>query len=96
MDYKIFSSKQEKILYGYNDFKIDNYIYNNESSFTDPKPLTDIESILKEGEVKSYKKTLAWFKILINKEGQLIKIIPWINFKPLIDKITNNGYPRII
>lgn len=83
------TKKQEEALNKANDFKLDDYVYFDESNFNYTGPITNIDSIIQKGEIKNYVKTFAWLKIHINKKGDIIDIISPKNLKQVRDKSFN-------
>lgn len=66
----------QKLLENANLFKIDDYIYQFESSFNYTKPLSNIDSIFKQEIGKEYDKSFTGLELFIDKNGDLVSVIP--------------------
>jgi hypothetical protein len=89
IDKRIISKKEQRVLENGNSFKLENYIYFLEKDFNYPEPITNIDSILKLGKIKNYKKPHSFLKLLIDKNGNLIYATTNRGYKTDIDSIFN-------
>ncbi|WPO78954.1 hypothetical protein [Flavobacterium sp. KACC 22761] len=68
----------QKVLDNGNRFNLQDYIYNDNpdirSEFNYTKPITDIDSVFRNGKVKDYQKTYAVLALYIDEKGKLISI----------------------
>jgi len=66
----------QKLLNNANDFKLEDYIYNDydseRSEFNYTKPITNLDSIFKNGKIKDYEKTYTVLALYIDERGKLI------------------------
>jgi len=81
------NQKEQKVLNNGNSFKIDNYIYQNETGFNYTKPLTNIDSIMSLGYVKEYENPYMWLNLFIDKNGDLKAVSKHSNLRREIDSI---------
>ena len=92
LDKRPLSDWDKETLKKANQFKLENYIYSNELNFSFTETIINLDSIIKVENVKDYKKSFAWLKLLIDSEGNLIDIIHPNNLKQIKDK--TNGLTR--
>ncbi|EDP97011.1 hypothetical protein U8527_01680 [Kordia algicida OT-1] len=87
-DFSAIGENEQEVLENGNDFILENYIYENENGFTNPKPLTDVAAVLKSGKKDNYENTFAVIKIHVDKEGYLKAVTTDRDYNALkIDKI---------
>lgn len=84
---KELTTSELNILENGNDFKLSNYIYQNESYFNYVRPITDIDLILNKSVDKSYKNSFIILKLLINDKGNLERIAKADNLHLIEDSI---------
>lgn len=89
IDKRTISEKEQKVLDNGNFFKLENYIYFLEKGFNYPQPITNVDSIIKLGKVKSYKKPHSFLRLLIDKNGNLIYVTTYRGYKTEIDSNFN-------
>ena len=73
LDKKIISEKEQSVLDNGNAFKLENYIYFVENNFNYTVPITNVDSVLKLGNIKNYEKPHTFLKLLIDDKGYLKK-----------------------
>lgn len=71
LDYRKINDKEQKVLNHGNDFKLDQYIYESQHGFTKPKPISNIDAIIKNAKNKDYKSSFTVVKMYIDKRGDL-------------------------
>ncbi|KIA93974.1 hypothetical protein OA93_21190 [Flavobacterium sp. KMS] len=69
----------EKMLENGNKFKIDDFIYQFESDFNLPNPISNIDSIFKAGKLKDYGNRHVLLGLYIDKNGKLISLFTGID-----------------
>lgn len=93
LNFLTIGKNEKEVLENGNNFILENYIYENENGFTNPKPLTDVAAILKSGKKDTYENTFAVIKIHIDKEGFLKAVTTNRDYNALkIDKTFNLPY----
>lgn len=93
LDQSIIDVNERKVLENGNDFIIGDYIYESQHGFTNPKPVTNIDSIIKTAIVKDYKKSFTIVKLHINTNGVLQSVIGHQNYSAIkIDEVFNLPY----
>ncbi|AOC95786.1 hypothetical protein BB050_02691 [Flavobacterium anhuiense] len=69
-------ANMQKLLNNANNFKLQDYIYNDyddeRTEFNYPKPITNLDSIFKTGKIKDYEKTYMVLALYIDEKGKLI------------------------
>lgn len=74
----------QKVLDNGNDFKLDDYIYGNESDvryeFNFPKPITNIDSIFKYEKAWKSDEKYGLFALSINKNGELVSVFNFFDW----------------
>ena len=89
LDRRIISKNEQNILDNGNSFKLENYFYNREKDFNYTKPISNIDSILKNGKIKEYEKPFTWLKVFVDKEGNLNSVTTSFGYKFKTDSIFN-------
>ena len=74
-EYAPISLREQKILDHANSFKIENYIFENESGFNYCKNITDINTILESGKIKNYENQITLLNVSIDTDGKLKSVI---------------------
>lgn len=68
----------QKVLNNANNFKLEDYIYNDNfeirTEFNYTKPITNLDSIFKTGKIKDYEKTYVVLALYIDEKGKVISI----------------------
>ncbi|MBF4517927.1 hypothetical protein IRZ71_16290 [Flavobacterium sp. ANB] len=74
----------QKVLDHGNEFKLEDYIYGNESDvkyeFNIPKPITNIDSIFKYEKAWKSDKSFGLFALFINKKGELESVFNFLDW----------------
>lgn len=89
IDYRQIGKNEQKILDNGNSFELKNYIYLSEHGFNYTKPISNIDSILKTGKIKDYKKPFTWLKLYIDKNGKLNSVTTHYGYQIKTDSIFN-------
>lgn len=93
LDFSKISESEKEILENGNDFILENYIYENEIGFTNPSPLINIDSIVKQGKKANYKNTFTIIKLYIDEQGTLQSVTTNKDYKALkVDTTFNLPY----
>lgn len=75
------------ILENGNNFKLNDFIYQYETGFNNPKPVSNIESIFETSLVKNYDSSFTVLKLLIDESGNLESVATYRNFYLINDPI---------
>ena len=93
IDYYATIDSKQKILDNGNEFEIQDYIYYLEYGFTTPKPITNVDSIIKTAKIKEYKNTFTVIKLHVDDKGVLQSVVSYRNYAAIKkDKIFNLPY----
>jgi thiol-disulfide isomerase/thioredoxin len=88
-DYRQVRIEEQKVLENGNSFKLENFIYQFEHDFNYTKPIYNIDSILKTGQIKDYEKPFTWLKLYVDKNGNLNSVTTHIGYQLKTDSIFN-------
>ncbi|MFZ3576287.1 hypothetical protein [Tenacibaculum finnmarkense] len=89
IDFRQIRMNEQKILDNGNSFKIEDYIFKYEHGFNYTKPISNIDSILKTGKIKDYKKPFTWLELYIDKNGKLNSVTTHNGYQIKTDSIFN-------
>ncbi|WP_281847784.1 hypothetical protein [Olleya namhaensis] len=89
LDRRTIFKKEQNVLNNGNSFKLENYIYQSETEFNFTKPISNIDSIFRTGQIKEYERTFTVLKLYIDKKGNLISVSNRFGYQFEIDSIFN-------
>jgi hypothetical protein len=76
---------EQKVLDFGNNFKLQDYIFDQSICFNNPENITSIEAIFQNAKVKSYRKPHCWLEVLVNEKGDLLSVFKYYNYRKKTD-----------
>lgn len=86
---KKINSNELVILENGNNLKLNDFIYQYETGFNNPKPVSNIDSIFETSLVKNYDSSFTILKLLIDESGNLKSVATYRNFYLVNDPVFN-------